>query len=483
MDGKTRIFNGQNFLNLLNKECKYIPKAGDYVFFTGSEQAIVTDSFVKNDYACGILSDCKKYLIPHGNRNSRFSIDESVFISNEDISPDSVFLAALDENNSCVEIKLIGNNNDTLTQEACMYVNAGLAWYLDEAYTCQGIPKTFEDINFDTKGVYDMTHHTTFCIDPIDAKDADDAISILRISDDVYEVGIHVADVTRFTKNDDLAAAALKSNTWYLSNSCLPMFPKDFATSVASFVAKKSRPSFSVVFKICNENIYDINVVLGKIKVDYSISYGYAEKLIEARTESDLDRLAKLTNTKISIEKLRDFVKLFEIALFLNKNRISVFDSIEFPNLDDSNLPCKKIIDSVFDEKNTHNSKMMVTEFMLHANHLVGDILAKSPEHLALFRACSSKFKLDRGQFKERIEFFRSIFKGKYSIFADLLGLQLFEPAIYLYKYREKTKTVHFPLGYPNYVHFTSPIRRFPDITVHYALKSLVMKNQSQDYV
>lgn len=317
----------------------------------------------------------------------------------------------------------------------------------------------------------DMRGTTTFTIDPVDAKDFDDALSFKKLENGHFEIGIHIADVSHYvvpgTSLDD--EARTRGTSVYLVDRTIPMLPEELSNGLCSLNPNLDRLTFSAIFEIDKEgHIYNEWFGRTVIHSDFRFSYENAQKVLDDKAGSfyyELDVLNKIA--KKLLKKRFD-----DGAILLEQEEVKFV-------LDDNGVPT-----SVYTKVRGDTNKM-IEEFMLLANRQV-----------ALFM--SPKEKTDQGVFvyrvhdlpnKERMEnlayFLKSlgytmklkdgiipneelnalIHKLEHSPLRDTVHtaiIRTMSKAIY------STKNIgHYGLGFKFYTHFTSPIRRYPDVIVH----------------
>lgn len=315
----------------------------------------------------------------------------------------------------------------------------------------------------------DMRTTTTFTIDPADAKDFDDAISFEKLEGGTFEIGVHIADVSHYVKkgtalDDD---AYDRATSVYLVDRTIPMLPERLSNDLCSLKPEVDRLAFSVVFKM-NTDGKVLDYWIGKtvIHSDQRFSYEEAQETIEGRSKEMKDIIPLLNDVAIKLRKKR-----FE------EGSIS-FESDEFRfELDEKGVPL-----SVY-KKVRFDAHKLIEEYMLLANRTVAEHVFKkmkkapvpyrvhespNPEKLEPFIAMAKRFgyKIDPSS---DIALARSINKmveeteGKME--ASLLhplAIRSMEKAFYTTQ-----NTSHFGLHFDYYTHFTSPIRRYPDLMLH----------------
>ncbi|MDR2556100.1 MAG: VacB/RNase II family 3'-5' exoribonuclease [Bacteroidales bacterium] len=319
----------------------------------------------------------------------------------------------------------------------------------------------------DFRGVFTCT------IDPADSKDFDDALSVKVLGGGRYEIGVHIADVSHFvTPNSEIDQEAYKRATSvYLPDRVIPMLPEHLSNRICSLMPDTDRLTFSVVFTI-NENaeIEKYFICKSVIHSQRRFTYNEVQRIIERNKPTGLaeeniltlNRLARIIRKKRFKDGAFNFHS-HEIRFKLDKygNPIETY-------LEDSN-----------------ESHWLVEEFMLLANKKVTEYAGK---RLFVYRIHDEPDKEKLAMF---FTFVKTLgFKGKNlnSIFNEVRG-RAEEPMLESIALRAMAKAAystdnigHYGLAFKNYTHFTSPIRRYPDLMVHRLLyKYLLQQNTPKD--
>jgi ribonuclease R len=325
----------------------------------------------------------------------------------------------------------------------------------------------------------DFRDHTTFTIDPDDAKDFDDALSIKLLDDGHYEVGVHIADVSHYLKpGTRLDKEAIKRATSvYLVDRVVPMLPEVLSNYVCSLRPNEEKLCMSAVFKISKSGKI-LSEWFGKtvIKSDHRFTYEDAQKIIEGK-DSD-HRLAN------------DVMTLHKWALNYREERIKA-GALEFSGseikfkLDKNGKPI-----GVY-QKIMREANHLIEEFMLLANKKVAKSIGKpkSGEKRKVFvyrvhDAPDPEKLMNLKSFVSRLGYKLNSVKPENASSAlnDLLKQVKGKPdedAVRIMAIRSMAKAVyttdnigHYGLGFDYYTHFTSPIRRYPDVISHRLLEA-----------
>ena len=323
----------------------------------------------------------------------------------------------------------------------------------------------------------DFRSITTFTIDPADAKDFDDALSIRKLDNGNYEIGVHIADVSHYViENGAIDHEAYNRGTSvYLVDRTIPMLPERLCNGVCSLRPNEDKLCFSAVFEMNNDAVV-INKWFGKtvINSDRRFSYEEAQAVIETGEGELKEEILKLNSLATILREQR------------YKNGAINFDTKEVKFILDENA--KPI--GVY-TKESKEANFLIEEFMLLANRSVAEHIGKvkerkkaktfvyrvhdepNPEKLGTFVQFVAKlgYKIKTTSRKTLADSFNKLFvdiegKGEQNMI-DSIAIRTMSKAYY------STDNIgHYGLGFPYYTHFTSPIRRYPDLMVHRLLYS-----------
>ncbi|KAI6119293.1 SSD1 protein [Pisolithus croceorrhizus] len=335
----------------------------------------------------------------------------------------------------------------------------------------------------------DLREERIFTIDPSDAKDMDDALSIRANDDGTYDVGVHVADVSYFVKpNTALDRDARKrATTVYLVQRAVPMLPPTLGEDVCSLAPGTERLAFSAIFTMSKEGKV-LNKWFGKtiVKSAAKLSYADTQKVIDGHLLSDI--VVSPEHSASAIE--HDLKVLHTLAQQLRTKRLQdgalLLDStrLEF-TLDDNGSPvdCK--------QSESNEAKELVEELMLLANIAVAQRIAVHLPEQALLRRHDTPIERRLNAFSERakrlgvqvdssssgtlMRSFNAIANPAARMALQLLSFKFIQRAKYFCAgMLDIAKYGHYALSVPLYTHFTSPIRRYADILVHRQLESVL---------
>jgi len=324
----------------------------------------------------------------------------------------------------------------------------------------------------DYKDRRDFRKTLTFTIDPIDAKDFDDAISFKELDNDPadggvrYEIGIHIADVTHYVKVGSALdeEARERGTSVYLVDRTIPMLPEILSNDLCSLVPNKDRLTMSAVF------IVDKNA---KVKSEW-----FGHTIIHSQKRFTYDEAEKTIKNKMA-PFYKEFSTLNDLARKLTKKRFEQGAmSLEQAEvkfiLDPNGVPIKVI------KKERGDSEKLVEEFMLLANRKVAEVLSKNISLYRIHDFPSKEKMIDLAFFLRSLGHKVSIQDGVIptneinKLLLSLANKDTMSDTVNRAVIRSMAKAVystknigHYGLAFAYYTHFTSPIRRYPDIIVH----------------
>lgn len=344
----------------------------------------------------------------------------------------------------------------------------------------------------------DMRNVLTFTIDPKDAKDFDDALSFQKLENGRYEIGVHIADVSHYVKEGTILEdeAFNRATSVYLVDRVVPMLPEVLSNDACSLNPHEDKYTFSAVFQL-NEKAEIIDQWFGRtvIHSDQRFSYEEAQHIIETNqaiipAEISLTGKDYITPAEIveATLKLNDFAKTLRRKRMAN-GAIS-FDKVEVKfHLDEKAEPTGVYF------KVAKDSNHLIEEFMLLANRKVAEFIGKQkktfvyrihdePNEDKLYNlqgviskfGYSINFKSREAISKSLNDLLEQVQGKKEQNLVDTLAIRSMSKAIY------STDNIgHYGLAFDYYSHFTSPIRRYPDVMVHRLLQYYLDGGKSVD--
>lgn len=339
----------------------------------------------------------------------------------------------------------------------------------------------------------DFRQITTFTIDPKDAKDFDDALSAQKLEDGTWEVGVHIADVTHYVKSESLIdrEAYSRATSVYLVDRTIPMLPERLCNQICSLRPNEEKLCFSVIFKLnSNAEVIQSRITRTVIKSNRRFTYEEAQNIIETGEGDYKEEILALNELA---KKLRE--KRFKAGAI-------AFDRYEVKfDIDETGKPLGTYV------KVSKEANKLIEEFMLLANQTVAEFIGKTknktkktfvyriheqpdPERLRDFSSFISRFGYKMRTEGSKTDISKNINKLLDSVqgkpeenLIETLAIRSMQKARYT------TDNIgHYGLAMDYYTHFTSPIRRYPDMMVHRLLERYqaggrsVIKNKYEDY-
>lgn len=322
----------------------------------------------------------------------------------------------------------------------------------------------------------------TFTIDPADAKDFDDALSIRNLDNGCYEIGVHIADVSHYVKPGTALdkSAYQRATSVYLPDRVNPMLPEKISNELCSLRPQEDKYTFSCIFQITNRaEIKSKWVGRTLIHSNHRFTYEEVQEIIEKK-----DGLHSR-----AILLLNDLAQQFRRERFRNGAINFSSQEVRF-QLDENAKPVAVVI------KESKEAHKLIEEFMLLANRTIAEYISKikinkepvpfpyrihdtpDDEKLKPFVAFAKKFGYTFDMHDETAvaASFNKLLKDVHGKpeqhVLEQLGIRTMAKAIYT-----KENIGHYGLGFEHYCHFTSPIRRYPDVMVHRILQECLDKN------
>ena len=328
----------------------------------------------------------------------------------------------------------------------------------------------------------DFRNVFTVTIDPHDAKDFDDALSLQYLPNGNYEVGVHIADVSHYVQPGSAidVEAQDRGTSVYLVDRTIPMLPEKLCNMVCSLRPDEEKLAFSVIFEL-NEDADIVNKWIGKTVIKSNRRYAYEEvqEMIEGADGDNKKELMTLNDlaTKLRAKRMKEGCINFhseEVKFILDENG--------------------KPIDTYV--KVQKEANMLIEDFMLLANKTIAETMSKSskykdytfvfrihdepnPEKLSNFIQLVSKlgYSMNISSREKLVKSYNSLFnavegKGEKNLI-ETVAIRTMAKAVY-----STTNIGHYGLAFPYYTHFTSPIRRYPDLMVHRLIERYLIENQ-----
>ncbi|RTY99087.1 ribonuclease R [Flavobacterium sp. RSP49] len=343
----------------------------------------------------------------------------------------------------------------------------------------------------------DMRDTLTFTIDPKDAKDFDDALSFKKLENGNYEIGIHIADVSHYLQEGTILddEAYQRATSVYLVDRVVPMLPEVLSNFACSLRPNEEKYTFSAIFEI-NETSEVINQWFGRTVIysDQRFAYEEAQYIIETKDDVIPSEISITASSyQVSKEIVAATLKMDELAKILRKRRMAegaiTFDKVEVKfNLDEAGEPQGVYF------KVSKDANHLIEEFMLLANRKVAEYIGKqkktfiyrihdepNEDKLFAMQAVIAKFghKIDfkQGSISQALNKLMEDVNGKKEQnLIDTLAIRSMSKAKY------STDNIgHYGLAFDYYSHFTSPIRRYPDVMVHRLLQHYLDGGKSVD--
>ncbi len=409
-------------------------------------------------------------------------------------------------------VDILGMPGENDTEMHAILAEFGLPYKFEKAVENAADQISDEITDKDRAGRKDFRKTLTFTIDPADAKDYDDALSFRKLDNGNFEVGVHIADVTYYVKPGtpvDIEAQA-RGTSVYLVDRTVPMLPEKLSNKLCSLRPHEEKLTFSAVFEI-TPLAKVINPWFGRTEIisDYRFSYELAQEIIDAGDEAMKQEFGAGSECGIVPDEVKDAVlRLNKLALILRKRRFAAgavnFDRPEMKvDIDENGKPVG------VHQKFSKEANWLIEEFMLLANRSVAEFVASGGKMggKALANPKTFVYRVHDEPNLEKLTGLREfagnlgfkmgpIGSGKDIALSlnNLLADAKEKPelgAIQILALRSMAKACystdnigHYGLAFKFYTHFTSPIRRYPDVMVHRLLAMYLRgaDSQSLDY-
>lgn len=333
---------------------------------------------------------------------------------------------------------------------------------------------------YDYNNRLDLREECIFTIDSAESKDLDDAVSVTKTSKG-YDLGVHIADVSNYVKgNSPLDKEALKRGTSvYYANKVVPMLPKELSNGICSLNPKEDRLTFSALMKISPDGellSYEFkkSVICSRVKGVYA----EINQILEGKESPEIAE--KYADTRETIFVMEELAEI----LYANKKKRGApeIETSESKLIIDENDMC---VDVKLRERG--KSEAIIEEFMLMANEAAAKLAkskmspfvyriheSPSPEKIATLKEYLAKFNIECPQFTEvKPEHLAQILRKSKDLPSYSVINKLVLRSMAKAKYSPQP-VGHFGLALDDYSHFTSPIRRYPDLAIHRILTDII---------
>jgi ribonuclease R len=395
-------------------------------------------------------------------------------------------------------VDVLGDAGNNQTEMHAILAEFGLPYKYPENVEKAARKIPTEITQEDIKTREDYREVMTFTIDPKDAKDFDDALSIQKLKNGNWEIGVHIADVTHYVKPGSLIdkEAATRATSVYLVDRTIPMLPESLSNGLCSLRPNEDKLCFSTIFEMTNAaEVKNYRIVRTVINSNRRFTYEEAQEIIECHGGTiAVDELSDAVLTLDRLAKILREKRFKSGAISFERNEVK-FD------IDENGKPLRVFF------KEAKDSNKLVEEFMLLANRYVAETIGKvpkgkkartfvyrvhdlpNPDKLSNFSEFIRRFGYKLKDKGSDIEISKSInnllddVQGKKEqTMIETLAIRSMAKATYT------TQNIgHYGLAFKYYTHFTSPIRRYPDMMVHRLLERYlsggrsVNENQTED--
>ena len=409
-------------------------------------------------------------------------------------------------------VDILGMPGENDTEMHAILAEFGLPYRFEKAVENAADQISDQITDRDRAGRRDFRKVLTFTIDPTDAKDFDDALSFRKLENGNYEVGVHIADVTYYVKPGSPVdqEAQSRGTSVYLVDRTVPMLPEKLSNKLCSLRPNEEKLTFSAVFELTPQAKV-INPWFGRTEIvsDYRFDYEGAQAIIEAGDDALSQEFGEGTECGIVPVEVKEAVLVLNrLALKLRKKRFAAgavnFDRPEMKvEVDENGKPVS------VHQKFSKEANWLIEEFMLLANRSVAEFVASGGKMggKALKNPKTFVYRVHDEPNMEKISGLRDfagglgyklgpvesgqdVAKALNGLLADaqdkpelqaiqILALRAMAKACY------STENIgHYGLAFRFYTHFTSPIRRYPDMMVHRLLAMYLggADSQSLDY-
>lgn len=400
-------------------------------------------------------------------------------------------------------IDVLGHSGDNDAEMHAILAEFGLPY----DYPKQAEQEAAEiDSDISTQEIYrrrDMRDVLTFTIDPFDAKDFDDALSFRQISDSEYEIGVHIADVTHYVEQGTLldSEAYNRATSVYLVDRTIPMLPERLCNELCSLRPNEDKLTMSVIFTMdAKAKVLKHKICRTIIRSDVRLDYDQAQAIIDNQSEQG----ESVHGGTISGDVIAAIAELNRLAGILREDRFR-HGAIDFEREEIKVLVDEQGKPTGFKLEESTPSHHLIEEFMLLANRTVAQQLSGTnkdvvyrvhdvpdPDKIEALSKFVHQFGYSmhlpkRDQKNENGTRFAT--KAIKKLLSDSTG-SVEQELIHTLAIRTMPKAFysthnigHYGLAFPYYTHFTSPIRRYPDMMVHRLVSKYLLSGKTQSTI